>query len=117
MYICVYLSQKLLLLPELSGIAITSTNSDPVKKSSKLYVTNMMCTHELANKETTYSNAHGIMSNNTCTARIAVNGLIASWTNVHKYLHGCLTYDYVFNCLGEREINFRWYQFYRRPGS
>ena len=83
-----YLLQKLLLLPELSGNAITSTNSDTVKQASKLYVTNVMCTHELANKETSYSNAHGLSSNDIFTARISVSELTASWTNVCKYLSG-----------------------------
>ena len=81
-YVCVIL-QKLLLLPELSGTAITGTNSDPVKITSRSHSPNVMPTLELVNEESIGDHEHESLPN-TVSAKILVNGLTASWTHVRN---------------------------------
>ena len=95
------LLQRLLLLPELSGIAITNCNSEPVKETSRLHVTNMTCTHKLANKKTQCDTTHGLLSNDITTARIVVSGLTASWTNVNTY-YAYIKYHIASGKFGEK---------------
>ena len=68
--------QKLLILPELHIIAITS---NPIKTTSRICSTNVMHTHKLTNKQMNYNT---LSSNDISIARIIVSGLTASWTNV-----------------------------------
>ena len=95
------LLQRLLLLPELSGIAITNCNSEPVKETSRLHVMNMTCIHKLANKKTHCDTTHGLLSNDITTARIAVSGLTASWTNVNTY-YAYIKYHIASGKFGEK---------------
>ena len=71
--------QKLLLLPELCGTAITGVNSDPVKTTSGSCSPNVMPTLELAEE---YS-GHETLPNSKAPS-IIVNSLIASWTHVRS---------------------------------
>ena len=94
-----YSLQRLLLLPELSSIEITSANSSP---TSELYSSNV--NEGLIDNYDQY----GLVSSNTVTAKILVSGLTASWTQVIimcNYVH-----TYVLDTfLGQREISFKWY--------
>ena len=84
MFACVnYLLQRLLLLPELSGTAVTSTNSGTIKTTSSQCSTKDMSVLQPVNKEI---NMHGLLSNEEPMIRILVSGLTASWTNVHVFI-------------------------------
>ena len=72
-----YCIQKLLLLPELSGTAITG--SDVIKTTHALH---SMPTVKLVNEESTNDSRHGSFSNGVVSAKISVNDLTASWTHV-----------------------------------
>lgn len=72
--------QKLLLLPELSGTAITGTSSNPLKTGSRLSPPNVMPNHKLINEEFISSSGYG---DEVTLAKIVVNELTASWTHVN----------------------------------
>ena len=74
-YNCV---QKLLLLPELSGTAVTGTNSDPVKTTSRSISLNLMSTAEPTN------NSRDEVLLNDAAHRVMVSHLTASWTQVSR---------------------------------
>ena len=71
------------MLPQLSGTAITGTNSGTIKTASKQHSTKDVPTFQLVNKEI---NVCGLLSNEEPMIRILVSGLIASWTNVHIFI-------------------------------
>ena len=101
--------QKLLLLPELSGTAITGTDSDSVNVSHSCNIP----TVEVVNKGFFSKSEHESQTN----ARITVSSLTASWSDVRNYN------SLIFNCyelldlLGRRETSFRRHQFHCRPGK
>ena len=64
--------QKLLLLPELSDVAIAGTDADPFKIASTAAVS----------KESHSNDEYELLSNEVAPARILVSGLTASWTHV-----------------------------------
>ena len=66
------------MLPELGDVAITGTNSDPVKTGSRPSSPSVMPTLELLNGEM----ANESFFSGINQTRISVNGLIASWTHV-----------------------------------
>ena len=72
-----YLSQRLLLLSQLSGTAITSGT---IKTTSRQRSTKDMPTLQPVHKELI---THELLSNEESVIRILVSGLTASWTNVH----------------------------------
>ena len=74
--------QKLLLLPELSGTAVTGTDSGPVKTTSRSCSPSVMPTLELVNEELINHSGHESLPNERATARVSVNDLTASWTHV-----------------------------------
>ena len=65
--------QRILLLPELSSIEITSANSSPVKTTSEVYVNEGLIDND---------DQYGLVSSDTFTAKILISGLTASWTQV-----------------------------------
>ena len=71
-----FLTQKLLLLPELGDFTLTATNSGPFK---------------MANTSTIES-----LRNEVLSARILVSRLTASWTHVCKYVFLCVIMYVVF---------------------
>ena len=71
--------QKLLLLPELSGTAVTGTDSDSVKTISKSHSPDLMCTEPID------CSRDGSLPDNA-TPRVMVNHLTSSWTHVSKKL-------------------------------
>ena len=75
--------QKLLLLPELSGTAVTGTDSGPVKTTSRSCSPNVMPTLELVNEKLINHSGHELLPNSRAPS-IMVNSLIASWTHVRK---------------------------------
>ena len=78
-----YVLQQLLLLPELSNIAITSDGSDPLKTTSRLCSPNVTPTLELVNEELiNLSGRHESLPTELVSARLSVNSLTASWTHV-----------------------------------
>ena len=77
---CVIYIQKLLLLPELSGTAITGSGMINTTHQS-----HSMPTAEVVNEESTNDSGHGSFANGVVSARISVNGLTASWTHVRVY--------------------------------
>ena len=70
-------AQKLLLLPELSGTAVTGTDSDSVKSTSKSHSPDLMCTEPI-NCSTDRSLPDDV------APRVMVKHLTASWTHVSK---------------------------------
>ena len=73
----IYSLQRILLLPELSSIEITSANSSPVKSTNELYSPNV--NEGLIGNDDQY----GSISSDTITANILVSELTASWTQVY----------------------------------
>ena len=72
------------MLPELSGTAITGTNSDPVKTTSGSCSPNVMPTLELVNEKSIGDHGHESLPN-TVSAKISVDALTASWTHVRLH--------------------------------
>ena len=78
-----YVFQQLLLLPELSNIAITSDGSDPLKITTRSHSPNVTPTLELVTEELiNLSGRHESLPTELVTARLSVNSLTASWTHV-----------------------------------
>ena len=79
---CKSLIQKLLLLPELTDIAI-NTNNDLIETTSRTCSSNVMPTHKLVNNEL-INDECGLSSNEVASAKIIVDRLSASWTHVNN---------------------------------
>ena len=74
----IYLLQKLLLLPELSG--------NLVKTTIRISSPNVMLTHQMVSKELdNNNNGDELLSDKPTSARILVSGLSASWRHVNSY--------------------------------
>ena len=74
------------MLPELSGTAITGTNSDPVKTANRSCSPNVMPSVKLVNEEYNIINdgGHESCTNGAVCTRISINGLTASWAHVRS---------------------------------
>ena len=66
-----------MLLPELSGTAVTGTDSDSVKSTSKSHSPDLMCTEPID------CSRYGSLPDDVAP-RVMVNHLTASWTHVSK---------------------------------
>ena len=77
------LLQTLLLLPELNdNMALPGADSDPVKQERSGSTPNANPALELVNQEMASDSGHVSFSNGFENAKVSVNSLTASWTDV-----------------------------------
>ena len=84
------LLQTLLLLPELNdNMALPDADSDPVKQGRRGSSPNVNPALELVNQEMVSDSGHISSSNGFENAKVSVNSLTASWTDVsYRLLYG-----------------------------